>query len=87
MYSETYRKAVADAQAWLETRLKKMPETVINEGQRREGTDGIHRDDIKMVLAECSEYMLNEHGYELSYSQRCQAFFGAAKSAGRLRQA
>lgn len=76
-YSQRYTDAIAEARKFFAERLPSMPEIHISQAEFQVGTDSLHRPDITALLAECFEHMLTQ-GYELSYSQQCRAFFGAA---------
>lgn len=77
-YSQRYTDAISQARAFFAERFPAMPEIQISQADFQAGTDSLHRPDIRALLAECFDYMLTQRGYELSYSQQCHAFFGAA---------
>lgn len=88
MSIETYNAAISNAQAWFSEKLRGVPEVTMAAAEVKSvGTDAIAREDIKALLRDCSEFMLAEHRYELSYSQRCRAFFDAARGLDLLRLA
>lgn len=77
-YSTHYTNAIAQAQAFLTERLSALPDIHISRADFHAGTDALRRPDVKALVTECFEHMLTAHKYELSYSQQCRAFFGAA---------
>ena len=83
-YSEQYKNAIAQAQAWFAERLPTLPEIHISRADFSAGTDALRREDLNALVGECFQHMLTKHKYELSYSQQCRAFFGAADALGRI---
>lgn len=77
-YSTHYIDAIEKAQAFFAERLPALPDIHISHADFHAGTDALRRHDVKALVSDCFEHMLTAHKYELSYSQQCRAFFGAA---------
>lgn len=82
---ERYAKEVNDLREWLKQRLPALGKIKLTEAQWKAGTDSLedaelpyHRDLVRGAFIE----WLTMRKYELSYSQMCCAFFGAAEECG-----
>jgi len=82
-YSPLYHKMTTELDAWFVARLTGRAESIrMTPESYRVGCDALKEGDLRAMVKEADEVWKKEKNYELSYSQTCVAFFGAANRLG-----
>lgn len=78
-----YTEEVGQLTGWFRNRLEPLNAFQMTEEDYQRGVDKLPK-NLNALTREAFQHWLTQRKYELSYSQTCSAFFGAALALGKL---